>query len=200
MLIAARESTTAKVLYNPAVLVKCPKCKGENRLVEIPAGEKVLSYLCQHCELIVKMDLALDEVKSSSSSAHFADLDRRPKILVADDSELILRMATDLLGEAGYMVVTAGDGATALRRIEEEHPDLVVLDLLMPRMTGFDVLREIRQNERLKSTPVLVMSGVYKEDVVSHLWQMGASGFMDKDLLTDSLVFRVRSLLGSQAA
>ncbi len=196
----ARESITAKVIYNPPVLVKCPKCRGDNRLVDIPAGEKILSYLCQHCEQIVKMDLALDEVKSSSSAAHFGDIDRRAMILVADDSDLVLRMATDLLSEAGFTVVTAGDGETALRRIEEEHPDLVVLDLLMPRMTGFDVLREIRQNDRLKSTPVLVMSGVYKEDVVSHLWQMGASGFMDKDLLTDSLVFRVRSLLGSRAA
>lgn len=169
-------------------------------MVDVPSGEKILSYLCQHCQQIVKMDLALDEVKSSSSNARFGDMDRAPKILVADDSELILRMATDLLSEEGFKVVTAGDGATALRRIEEEHPDLVVLDLLMPRMTGFDVLREIRHNERLKSIPVLIMSGVYKEDVVSHLWQMGASGFMDKDLLADSLVFRVRSLLETQAA
>ncbi|HXI02115.1 MAG TPA: response regulator [Candidatus Saccharimonadales bacterium] len=160
----------------------------------------MLSYLCQQCQQIVKLDLALDEVKSSSTSAHFKEMERTLKILVADDSELILRMATDLLSEAGFKVVTAGDGATAMRRIEEEHPDLVVLDLLMPKMTGFDVLREIRQDERLKSTPVLIMSGVYKEDVVSHLWQMGASGFMDKDLLTDSLVFRVRSLLETQAA
>ena len=169
-------------------------------MVELPADERILSYLCQHCQQIVKMDLALDEVKSSSSAARFHEMDRTSKILVADDSELILRMATDLLSEAGFKVITAGDGATALRRIEEEHPDLVVLDLLMPRMTGFDVLREIRQRERLQGIPVLIMSGVYKEDVVSHLWQMGASGFMDKDLLTDSLVFRVRALLETRAA
>jgi DNA-binding NarL/FixJ family response regulator len=53
--------------------------------------------------------------------------------------------------------------------------------------------------ERLKDTPVLVMSGVYKEDVVAHLGQMGAAGFMDKDLLTETLVFRVRSILGTAA-
>jgi len=75
-----------------------------------------------------------------------------------------------------------------------------VLDLLMPRVTGFDVLREMKRNERVRETPVLVMSGVYKDDVVSHLNQMGASGFMDKDLLADTLVFRVRSLLGPRAA
>jgi len=182
------------------MLVRCPKCREESRLAEIAAGEKVFSYLCPACQQIVKVDLSLDEVKSSSSAAQYASLDRRPKVLVADDSALILRMATDLLSEAGFIVITAGDGVTALRRVEEEHPDLVVLDLLMPRMTGFDVLREIKRSERIQQTPILVMSGVYKEDVVSHLWEMGAAGFMDKNLLADSLVFRVRSLLESRAA
>jgi CheY-like chemotaxis protein len=182
------------------MLVRCPKCRAENRLVEVPATEKMVSYLCQGCQQIVKLDLSLDEVKSSSSSQQYSSLDRRAKILVADDSALVLRMATDLLSEAGFTVITAGDGATALRRVEEEHPDLVVLDLLMPKMTGFDVLREIKRSDRVCQTPVLVMSGVYKEDVVSHLWEMGASGFMDKNLIADTLVFRVRSILENRAA
>lgn len=179
------------------MLVRCPKCRGENRLTEVPPGEKVLTYLCGVCEQIVRVDLSLDEVKSSSSASLFESMERRPKVLVADDSSLVLRMATDLLTEAGYDVITAADGASALRRVEEEHPDVIVLDLLMPRLTGFDVLREIKRNDRIKHAPVLVMSGVYKEDVVSHLGQMGAAGFMDKDLLEDTLVFRVRSLLAS---
>jgi CheY-like chemotaxis protein len=178
------------------MLVRCPKCRGENRLTEIPSGEKVFTYLCPVCEQIVRLDLSLDEVKSSSSAAAYGSIERRPTVLVADDSRLVLRMASDLLTEAGFTVITAEDGAAALRRVEDEHPDLVVLDLLMPRLTGFDVLREIKKNGRVSGTPVLVMSGVYKDDVVSHLGQMGAAGFMDKDLLADTLVFRVRSLLG----
>jgi len=182
------------------MLVRCPKCRGENRLKEVPSGEKVITYLCQICEQIVRMDLSLDEVKSSSSADAFSNLERRQMVLVADDSQLVLRMAKDLLTEAGYSVITAPDGATALRRIEEEHPDIVVLDLLMPRLTGFDVLREVKRNDRVRDTPVLVMSGVYKDDVVSHLGQMGAAGFMDKDLLAETLVFRVRSLLSAPGA
>lgn len=182
------------------MLVRCPKCGGGSRLPDVPSGEKVITVLCQVCEQIVRIDLSQDEIKSSSSAATYETMAHQPKILVADDSELILRMATDLLTEAGYQVITAGDGASALRRAEEEHPDVVVLDLLMPRMTGFDVLREIKRNERLRRTPVLVMSGVYKEDVVSHLGQMGAAGFMDKDLIADTLVFRVRTLLSEGEA
>jgi len=178
------------------MLVRCPKCRGENRLADPPSGEKVFTYLCQVCEQIVRVDLSLDEVKSSSSAAAFSSLERRFRVLVADDSQLVLRMATDLLVEAGFDVITASDGAQALRRIQEDHPDLVVLDLLMPRLTGFDVLREIKRIDRVRDTPVLVMSGVYKDDVVSHLGQMGAAGFMDKDLLADTIVFRVRSLPG----
>jgi len=169
-------------------------------VLEIPPGQRVVSYLCQVCEQIVRVDLSLDEVKSSSSASAFSSIERRPTVLVADDSELVLRIARDLLQDAGYTVITAADGATALQRVEEEHPDLVVLDLLMPRLTGFDVLRAIKCADRLRKTPVLVMSGVYKEDVIAHLEEMGASGFMDKDLLVDTLVFRVKTLLPAPAA
>ena len=72
--------------------------------------------------------------------------------------------------------------------------------LLMPRMTGFDVLRELRQDERVKDTPVLAMSGVYKENILEFLHQLGASGFLDKQQLTDSLVFRVQALLAPAAS
>jgi CheY-like chemotaxis protein len=182
------------------MLVRCPKCRGENRLVEIPPGQKVVTCLCQVCEQIVRMDLSLDEVKSSSSAWAFSSVERRATVLVADDSEMVLRMATDLLQAAGYEVITAADGETALRRVEEEHPDLVVLDLLMPRLTGFDVLRQIKRTERLRRTPVLVMSGVYKDDVISHLEEMGAAGYMGKELLVETLVFRVKTLLAAPAA
>ena len=70
-----------------------------------------------------------------------------------------------------------------------------LLDLLMPRMTGFDVLRELRGDERVKDTPVLAMSGVYKENILDFLHQIGASGFLDKQQLEESLVFRVQALL-----
>lgn len=177
------------------MLVRCPQCKTEFRLVDYAADDRVVKYLCPGCDTIVRIDLALDEVRSSSSSGSYRDLDRRRTILVADDAEPILTLAERLLVEAGFHVCTAADGEEAMRVVREEHPDLVVLDLLMPRRTGFDVLREIREDPRIRNTPVLAISSVYKDNILGFLHQLGAQGFLDKRQIESSLVFRVQSIL-----
>lgn len=182
------------------MLVRCPRCRAEFRIVDYTREDRVVKYLCPSCSEIVRIDLAMDEVHSSSSSGSYRSLDRPRTVLVADDTDDVLERAGALLTAAGYQVLQAHDGEEALQTIREEHPDLVVLDLLMPRMTGFDVLRELRQDERIKDTPVLAMSGVYKENILEFLQQIGAQGFLDKQQLDDSLVFRVQALLDHPAA
>ena len=182
------------------MLVRCPRCRAEIRIVDYTREDRVVKYLCPSCAEIVRIDLEKDEVASSSSSGSYRSLDRHKTVLVADDTEEVLQAASELLGGAGFLVLVARDGEEAMETIREEHPDLVVLDLLMPRMTGFDVLRELRQDERVKDTPVLAMSGVYKENILEFLHQLGASGFLDKQQLTDSLVFRVQALLAPAAS
>jgi CheY-like chemotaxis protein len=151
--------------------------------------------MCPGCPTIVRIDLELDEVRSSSSSGSFRAVPRRRTILVADDAQEILEQCEALLTAAGYQVLLALDGAEAMRLIREEHPDLVVLDLLMPRMTGFDVLRELRQDERIKDTIVLAISSVYKDNILEFLHQLGAQGFLDKTQIGEALVFRVSGLI-----
>lgn len=177
------------------MIVRCPQCKTEIRLAGDAPAEKVVPYMCPGCQTIVRIDLELDEVLSSSSSGSFRAVPRRRKVLVADDSEDILKLCETLLAAAGYQVLLAQDGGEALRLIREEHPDVVVLDLLMPRMTGFDVLREIRQDERVKDTIVLAISSVYKDNILDFLHQLGAQGFLDKMQIQEALAFRVASLL-----
>ncbi|HET9299937.1 MAG TPA: response regulator [Candidatus Polarisedimenticolaceae bacterium] len=177
------------------MLVRCPRCRAEIRIVDYAREDRVVKYLCPSCSEIVRIDLEMDEVASSSSSGSYRSLDRHKTVLVADDTDEVLERASELLGSAGFLVLLARDGEEALQTIREEHPDLVVLDLLMPRMTGFDVLRELRADERVKDTPVLVMSGVYKENILDFLHQIGASGFLDKQQLEESLIFRVQALL-----
>jgi CheY-like chemotaxis protein len=179
------------------MIVRCPQCKTEIRLSGDAPADKVIPYMCPGCQTIVRIDLELDEVRSSSSSSSYRKLKRKRTILVADDSDEILRQCEGLLSAEGYQVLVAGDGAEALRLIREEHPDVVVLDLLMPRMTGFDVLREIRQDERVKDTIVLAISSVYKDNILDFLHQLGAQGFLDKAQLEESLAFRVAGLFGN---
>lgn len=181
------------------MLVRCPQCKTQFRLVEHNPNDRVVKYLCPGCETIVRIDLSLDEVDSSSSSGSFRSIERRKTILVADDTRQVLDRAEKVLAGAGYHVLLAGDGEEALEMIRNEHPDVVVLDLLMPKMTGFDVLREIRNDDRVKDTPVLAMSGVYKDVILGFLQELGAHGFLDKGQIEDSLVFRIQNLLESRA-
>jgi len=70
----------------------------------------------------------------------------------------------------------------------------------MPRMTGFDVLREVRQDERVKDTLVLAISSVYKDNILDFLHQLGAQGFLDKAQIQEALAFRVNGLLNPAPA
>ena len=177
------------------MLVRCPRCKSQFRLVDFGPADRVVRYLCPGCETIVPVDLEIDEIKTSSSSGHFAAIDKRKRVLVAENAADFRAEVADLLLEAGLDVLTAGDGEEALRLVREEHPDLIVLDLLMPGKSGFDVLREMRTDERVRSTPVLAMSRVYKDNILGFLQEAGAQGFVDKEHIRTTLVFRVLSLL-----
>src|SRR2546422_4126139 len=155
---------TADACRKVNVVVCCPHCKNVIRLREVDGQSRVIKYLCSNCQEIVRIDLLQDEVKSSSTADSFERTDHRKKILVADDTVTVRKVAARLLASAGYDVLEAEDGRQALDLVQNEHPDLILLDLLMPKMTGFDVLRESKRSGRVKETPILVMSGVFKKD------------------------------------
>jgi len=179
------------------VVVCCPHCKNVIRLREVDGQSRVIKYLCSNCQEIVRIDLLQDEVKSSSTADSFERTDHRKKILVADDTVTVRKVAARLLASAGYDVLEAEDGRQALDLVQNEHPDLILLDLLMPKMTGFDVLREIKRSGRVKETPILIMSGVFKKDVLDFLQAAGVAGFLDKEQIKDSLLFRVQQILAA---
>lgn len=177
------------------MLVRCPECRIEFRLLGEMPRRRVIRYLCQGCRGIVRLDLELDEVTSSSSSGSYRSIDRSKTVLVADGSEPVLKIAGDLLRRAGYRVLLATDGPMALRKARESHPDLVILDLQTPGLNGFEVLREIRKDSRLAGTPVVVMSRVYRANVLRTLHRERAQGYLYKPGMKDTLVFRTQQLL-----
>jgi len=177
------------------LVVRCPGCKTVIRLREVDGQSRVIKYLCSNCQEVVRIDLLQDEVKSSSTADSFEKTEHRKKILVADDTATVRKVAAQLLTGAGYDVLEAEDGRQALDLVTNEHPDLILLDLLMPKMTGFDVLREIKKTARIKETPILIMSGVFKKDVLDFLQASGVTGFIDKERIKDSLLFRVQQIL-----
>ena len=113
------------------------------------------------------------------------------RILVVDDEPAMVGAITALVGTAGHQVITAYDGDTALRRFEEEAPDLVLLDLAMPGRDGVDVCREIRNTSR---TPIIVLTGEADELAKVEALDAGADDYVTKPFGRQELLARIRAV------
>lgn len=118
-------------------------------------------------------------------------------ILIADDEPNILVSLEFLMKREGYTVLLAHDGQEAMDLLRRERPRLVLLDVMMPRKTGFEVCQEIRHDDALKDTLILMLTAKGREtDIVKGL-ALGADAYMTKPFSTRELVQKVRELLGT---
>jgi DNA-binding response OmpR family regulator len=120
---------------------------------------------------------------------------RDHKILVVDDSTTNVVLLEAILDEKGYQIETALNAKEAYAIIENDSPDLILLDLLMPKISGFDFLEEIRKNEKTRNTPVIVVSALTDEENVEKIMKMGAIDFVKKPIDLQYLVERVENVL-----
>jgi DNA-binding response OmpR family regulator len=116
-------------------------------------------------------------------------------ILVAEDQEHIRSLITYKLRHSGYTVVTAVDGLEAIKKAEETNPDLILLDVMMPLLTGFEVLARLKQHEKLKTIPVLMVTAQSQEDEVIKGLELGADDYITKPFSPNELVARVKTVL-----
>ena len=126
-----------------------------------------------------------------SSLSPFKKADR---ILVVDDSPDNVFLIQAILEEEGYKILTAADGRTALAKVQESPPDLVLLDVMMPGMDGFEVTKHLRDNTALPFIPILLITAYDHLSVAKGL-DTGADDFIRKPVEVDELLARVRSLL-----
>ena len=117
------------------------------------------------------------------------------KILVVDDSTTNIVLLEAILDERGYKIETALNAKEAYSIIAKESPDLILLDLLMPKISGFDFLEKIRKDEKTKNTPVIVVSALTDEENINRIMNMGAIDFVKKPIDLQYLVDRVEGLL-----
>ena len=118
-----------------------------------------------------------------------------PMILVVDDSTTNVVLLEAILDEKGYRIETALNAKEAYSIIAKQSPDLILLDLLMPKISGFDFLAQIRNNESTKNTPVIVVSALTDEENISRIMEMGAIDFVKKPIDLQYLVEKVESVL-----
>ncbi|MBM3287717.1 MAG: response regulator [Candidatus Eisenbacteria bacterium] len=119
----------------------------------------------------------------------------RKRILVVDDEIYIVHILEFSLTMEGYQVLTAADGEEAMRLIEQERPDLVVLDIMMPKMDGYEVCRRLRQDEQLKGIPVILLSAKGRAVDREVGLQAGADDYITKPFSPRKLLEKIRDLL-----
>lgn len=123
--------------------------------------------------------------------------ERVPVLLVADDDEDILTLVQLRLSRSGFDVVVARDGEEALRVARERHPDLAVLDWMMPKASGLEVLRAIRGDEDTAGIPVILLTARASESDIQEGLAAGADDYIAKPFSPQELAARVQSILGA---
>jgi len=116
-------------------------------------------------------------------------------ILVAEDQQHVLKLISYKLENCGYRVVTAEDGVDALAKIRSEKPTLVLLDVMMPLMTGFEVLAAVKQDAAIKHIPVVLVTAQSTEEEILHGLELGAEDYITKPFSPNELAARVKKAL-----
>ena len=115
------------------------------------------------------------------------------KILVVDDSKTELHHLSDILGKRGYSVRTAENGEEAMRRLDEATPDLILMDVVMPGLNGFQLTRAITRDPRFQNVPVIMCTS--KNQETDKVWGMrqGARDYIVKPVNAEELVSKIKA-------
>jgi two-component system, OmpR family, alkaline phosphatase synthesis response regulator PhoP len=117
------------------------------------------------------------------------------KILVADDNVQNCELIDAYLSEEGYEMSVAYDGQQTIKRVEELQPDLVLLDIMMPKLSGYEVCQWIKSNPRTKDIPVLMVTALNEQGDIEKAVRAGCDDFLTKPVNSLELKTRVKSLL-----
>jgi len=122
-------------------------------------------------------------------------MDGQKKILVIDDEEDMQKLLKMRLQQENFNVIVAGDGDIGAKTAEQELPDIILMDIMMPKMDGFSCLKEIRSLPKTKDIPVLMLSGKEEEKVRDLFAFQKISGYIEKPFELDDLVVKIKEVL-----
>ena len=123
-----------------------------------------------------------------------------PRILVVDDDPALLQTIAIVLKEHGYDVTTAEDGTRMQEALEKQAPDLILLDVLMPQMDGFQLLERLKGDDRFAEIPVLMVSSLPAEEATVRTLGLGAADYIRKPFRVRELLARIQAQLRNRAA
>jgi len=119
-------------------------------------------------------------------------------VLIVDDSEDIALISARMLSQRGFAVITSSDGAEALGIVARQRPSCILLDVMMPRMSGLEVLQSLKSNPVTADIPIIMVTAKTTDEDVLHGYQQGADYYITKPFTADELVYGVNLVLGHQ--
>ena len=120
----------------------------------------------------------------------------RKKILLVDDADTILMMERMILNKAGYELITAKDGQEAVTKASAERPDLILMDVVMPKMNGFEACKQLRSQDATKAIPIIMVTTRGEAESVESGFQSGCSDYITKPINGLEVLSKVKSALG----
>jgi DNA-binding response OmpR family regulator len=125
---------------------------------------------------------------------------KKKKILLVDDSATILMMERMILTKIACDLVTATNGEEAVAKALAERPDLILMDVVMPKMNGFDACRRLREEETMRSTPIIMVTTRGEMENMENGFESGCTDYVTKPIDTVVLLAKIRNYLGTQEA
>jgi chemosensory pili system protein ChpA (sensor histidine kinase/response regulator) len=173
------------LILNPVALSTRAPTISVGRFVAAPAGTTIAQEIS-----VAEAVAPAVEVPAPEHAIHL------PTVLVVDDSLTVRKVTSRLLAREGYQVVTAKDGVDALEQMTEIVPDVILSDIEMPRMDGFELARNIRADERLVRIPIVMISSRTADKHRSHAAELGVNHFLGKPYQEEELLGLIAEFLG----
>lgn len=107
-------------------------------------------------------------------------MEKSKKILIVDDEPLVIKVLTKKLKAEGFEVVAAYDGQEALLKVEKEKPDLILLDIIMPKLDGISVLKRLKTHDSTKNIPIIILTNLYDDKKVAEVLRVGNTDYLIK--------------------
>lgn len=179
--------------------IQCPGCGARYQFDPAKAGRDTVRIKCGKCAHAFSVTLSSGRTPSEDSSARppaSASAATGGTVLVVDDARFFRELVVDVLEPLSCTVLTACDGLEALEIVRRRRPELVVLDLNLPGLDGFGLMRAIRSDPALRGVRLMAMSAVFRQDTdVAEAFAAGADDFTPKSFRPEQLLERVRRLL-----
>ena len=118
------------------------------------------------------------------------------KILLVDDSETVLQMEQMILAKSSYELILARDGEEGVAKALTTQPDLILMDVVMPKMNGFEAMKQLRENAQTRSVPIVMVTSKAEAESMEAGYQNGCSDYIIKPIDRLELVTKVKNLLG----